>query len=234
MKGKVYLIPCPISDPGNFSIPSYVLPTLSRLKYYFVENERSARRYLKSMDPAIMIDQLELYLINENHPPDLIKLKEILLSGKDIGIISEAGCPGIADPGNLVVREAHRLGARVIPLVGPSSILLALISSGLNGQQFQFLGYLPVKPPERMQRLRELDIQVRKNNQTLIFMETPYRNGQLIRDILETCQEGTSLCIAASITGPQEFIRTLTIREWKMNIPVLGKVPAIFLLGQGI
>ncbi|MHB1922796.1 MAG: SAM-dependent methyltransferase [Chitinophagaceae bacterium] len=232
--GKIYLIPCPITQGGNFSIPAYVREVLNKLTCFFVENERSARRFLKSMDPSLDMDQMELFLMNENHPPDLKKLKDILIAGKDIGVISDAGCPAVADPGNLIVRQAHHLGARVIPMVGPSSILLALIASGLNGQQFQFVGYLPIPSGDRIRRLRELEIQARRNNQTQIFMETPYRNAQMIRDILEACQEGTSLCIAASITGEQEFIRTLPIGEWKKNIPSLGKVPAIYLLGLEI
>jgi 16S rRNA (cytidine1402-2'-O)-methyltransferase len=167
---------------------------------------------------------------SENHPPDTALAKKLLLEGNDIGIMSEAGCPAIADPGHLVVQVAHRINAAVIPLVGPNSILLALMASGMNGQHFQFSGYLPVKPPERIKALRELETLSEKKGQTQIFIEAPYRNNQLLKDILANCKDHTQLCIAADITGPEEYIRTRTIREWRTAVPELHKRPAIFLL----
>ncbi|HEU4552604.1 MAG TPA: SAM-dependent methyltransferase [Chitinophaga sp.] len=231
--GKVYLIPTVLSPEALHTIPPYVTAAVQPLRFFFVENERTARRFLKALDRNINIDALQLHLMHENHPPDTALAKKILLEGNDIGIMSEAGCPAIADPGHLVVQVAHQLNAAVIPLVGPNSILLALMASGMNGQHFQFTGYLPVKPPERIKAIRELETLSRNKHQTQIFIETPYRNNALLKDILANCKEQTQLCIAADITGPEEFIHTKTIREWKAALPELHKRPAIFLLMAG-
>jgi 16S rRNA (cytidine1402-2'-O)-methyltransferase len=228
--GKVYLIPTVLSPDALHTIPAYITATVQPLRIFFVENERTARRYLKALDRNINIDALQLHLMHENHPPDTALAKKLLLEGNDIGIMSEAGCPAIADPGHLVVQEAHHINAAVIPLVGPNSILLALMASGMNGQNFQFTGYLPVKPPERIKAIRELETLSQKKDQTQIFIETPYRNNPLLKDILANCNEHTLLCIAADLTGPDEYIHTKTIREWKAAIPELHKRPAIFLL----
>ncbi len=231
--GKLYLIPCPLSEAALHTIPVSTREIARQLKYFFVENERSARRYLKALDRSIVIDELHFHLMNEHHPPDITAAKTLLAAGENIGIISEAGCPAVADPGNVVVAAAQEAGARVIPLTGPNSILLALMASGMNGQNFQFTGYLPVKPPGRGEMIKELEAISRQRNQTQAFIETPYRNNQLLRDILAHCKDQTLLCIAADITGPAEFIRTRTIREWKKELPDLHKRPTIFLLGSG-
>jgi len=228
--GKVYLVPTVLSPEALHTIPAYVTAAVQPLRFFFVENERTARRFLKALDRNINIDALQLHLMHENHPPDTALAKKILLEGNDIGIMSEAGCPAIADPGHLVVQVAHRLNAAVIPLVGPNSILLALMASGMNGQNFQFTGYLPVKPPERIKAIRELETLSRNKHQAQIFIETPYRNNALLKDILANCKDQTRLCIAADITGPEEFIHTKTVREWKAALPELHKRPAIFLL----
>ncbi|GAA0534946.1 SAM-dependent methyltransferase [Chitinophaga japonensis] len=228
--GKVYLIPTVLSPDALHTIPAYITAVAQRLKVFFVENERTARRFLKALDRNINIDELQLHLMHAHHPPDTALAQRLLREGHDIGIMSEAGCPGIADPGHLVVQAAHRIDAAVIPLVGPNSILLALMASGMNGQNFQFTGYLPVKPPERTKAIRELETLSQKKDQTQIFIETPYRNNQLLKDILAHCREETRLCIAADITGADEYIHTKTIREWKAALPELHKKPAIFLL----
>lgn len=228
--GKVYLIPTVLSPDTLHTIPAYVTPVVQQISVFFVENERTARRYLKALDRSINIDALQLLLMHENHPPDTAVAKQLLLSGKDIGVISEAGCPAIADPGHLVVQVAHAINAQVIPMVGPNSMLLALMASGMNGQNFQFVGYLPVKSPERIKAIRDLETQSQKKQQTQLFIETPYRNNQLLKDILDTCRDTTQVCVAADITGPEEFIRTRTVKAWKQQLPELHKKPAIFLL----
>lgn len=231
-RGTVYLLPCPLHEGALFTIPSYTREAALRLEHFFVENERSARRYLKLLDPAIVIDRLHFYLVNENHAPDLAMAKKLMTDGKDIGIISEAGCPAIADPGSAVVALAHQTGSRVVPLTGPNSILLALMASGMNGQNYQFHGYLPVKPLERIRKIRELEGLALQKKQTQIFIEAPYRNNQLVSDIVAHCREQTLLCIAADLSAPTEFIATRPVREWKKNLPELHKRPAIFLLGS--
>lgn len=228
--GKVYLIPTVLSPDTLHTIPAYITPVVQQISVFFVENERTARRYLKALDRNINIDHLQLLLMHQHHPPDTALAKKLLLSGKDIGIMSEAGCPAIADPGHLIVRAAHTIDAPVIPMVGPNSMLLALMASGLNGQNFQFTGYLPVKPPERVKAIRELEMESQKKQQTQLFIETPYRNNHLLKDILANCKDTTLVCIAADITGPEEFIRTKPVKEWKLSIPELHKRPAIFLL----
>ncbi|CAL1520645.1 SAM-dependent methyltransferase [Chitinophaga sp. MM2321] len=228
--GKVYLIPTVLSADALYSIPAYVTPIVKQLRVFYVENERTARRYLKALDRSIVIDDLRLLLMHENHPPDLALAKKLLLEGTDIGVISEAGCPAIADPGHLIVQVAHSIDAPVIPMIGPNSILLALMASGMNGQNFQFVGYLPIKSPERGKMIRELEEISGKKNQTQLFIETPYRNNPMMRDILDNCKDDTQVCIAADITAPTEYIKTKTVKEWKTAIPEIHKKPAIFLL----
>lgn len=229
--GKVYLIPTVLSEGALQTIPAYITATVQRITVFFVENERTARRYLKALDRSINIDVLQLLPMNEHQLPDVALAKKLLQTGTDIGVMSEAGCPAIADPGHLVVQAAHSIHAAVVPMVGPNSMLLALMASGMNGQNFQFTGYLPVKPPERIKALKELELQSQKKQQTQLFIETPYRNNQLMKDILATCKDSTAVCVAADITGPDEFIRTKTVKEWKQGaLPELHKKPAIFLL----
>ncbi|MBC9910480.1 SAM-dependent methyltransferase [Chitinophaga varians] len=228
--GKVYLIPTVLSADALFSIPAYITAIAQQLRVFYVENERTARRYLKALDRNINIDELQLLPMHENQPPDTALARKLLLAGTDIGVLSEAGCPAIADPGHLVVQAAHSIDARVIPMVGPNSMLLALMASGMNGQNFQFTGYLPIKAPERGKALRQLEEESERKKQTQLFIETPYRNNQLLKDILDHCKDHTRLCIAADITGPEEYIKTKTVREWRKALPDLHKRPAIFLL----
>ncbi|GAA4304372.1 SAM-dependent methyltransferase [Compostibacter hankyongensis] len=228
---KVYLIPCVLSPHTLDVLPAYVAQTAAQLRHFFVENERSARRFLKELCPAIVIDELQLYPMNEHHPPDLSQLRRLLKEKTSLGVLSEAGYPCIADPGKEVVQTAHAAGAAVIPLSGPSSLLLALAASGMNGQNFQFTGYLPVKQEERISTLKALEKRARQLGQTQLFIETPYRNRALLEDILQHCQPATRLCIAADITGPEEFIRTRSVAEWRQHPPPdLHKRPAIFVM----
>ncbi|SEW15598.1 16S rRNA (cytidine1402-2'-O)-methyltransferase [Chitinophaga sp. YR573] len=232
--GKVYLIPTVLSPDTLHTIPPYVTAAVQRIKVFFVENERTARRYMKALDRTVNIDEMQLLLMDSHNPPDVALAKKTLLAGQDIGVISEAGCPAIADPGHLVVKAAHTIDAPVIPMVGPNSIILALMASGMNGQNFQFVGYLPVKPAERMKAIADLEVQANKKKQTQIFIETPYRNNYILKDILATCKDHTLLCVAADITGAEEYIHTRTIKAWKQTtLPELNKKPAIFLLYAG-
>ncbi|WP_143310797.1 SAM-dependent methyltransferase [Chitinophaga vietnamensis] len=228
--GKVYLVPTVLSADALFSIPAYITAVVQRLTVFYVENERTARRYLKALDRNINIDALQLLPMHENQPPDTALAKKLLLAGTDIGVLSEAGCPAIADPGHLIVQVAHSIDAAVVPMVGPNSMLLALMASGMNGQNFQFVGYLPVKPHERVKAIKDLELQSERKKQTQLFIETPYRNNQLLKDILDNCKDYTKICIAADITAPTEFIKTKTVKEWRKALPELHKRPAIFLL----
>jgi 16S rRNA (cytidine1402-2'-O)-methyltransferase len=236
MNNLVYLIPSFLSEDAVETIAPYVLNAVKECNVFFVENERTARRFLKKLSKDIVIDDYEWVLISkhENEEQPMIqafhsKLKE----GKTIGIISEAGCPGIADPGQVLVAAAHHHGARVKPLVGPSSILLALMASGLNGQQFQFVGYLPIDQVARIKSLKELEVDSKKRNCTQVFIETPYRNKQLLESIIKACSHSTLLCIAANLTAQNEMIATKTIGEWKKDLPDLNKQPVIFCLYAG-
>ena len=231
-KGTLYLIPSLLGEsPADAVFPPANREIISRVKYFVVEEIRTARRFLKKICPEIEIDSLTFTLYNEHSSSaDASSFLEPLLKGEDAGIISEAGTPCVADPGSLVVRLAHESGIRVVPLVGPSSILLALMASGFNGQQFVFHGYLPIDKPVRAKRLREIESDILKKGQTQVFIETPYRNLQLLQAITETCQESTLLCLATSLTTPDESIITLTVKEWKKKKPELNKKPTVFLL----
>lgn len=233
MKGTLYLVPNSLGNPDlALQIPPGITPILSSIRVFIVEDLRNARRYLKLHDRSIDIDSLHFHLLNEHtddkEVPGFLKALE---DGQDAALLSDAGVPGVADPGALVVRLAHEKGIRVIPLTGPSSILLSLMASGMNGQQFSFHGYLPVKGPERMRRIRELEQRALQEGSTQIFIEAPYRNDALLRDLVSTCKPGTRLCVAADISLESEYIRTFRIAEWKKQKPALHKRPAIFLLG---
>lgn len=228
----LYIIPSFLSPENAAVFSESFVNTVSSIQHFFVENERSARRFLKALDRLIVIDNIQFSLINNHEQPDLNVFKQWLNDGKDVGIISEAGYPCIADPGNILVKEAHHLGVKIIPMVGPNAMLMALAASGFNGQRFAFLGYLPVKMPERMKVLKDLEKKMQNTGETQIFMETPYRNNTLLKDIVEHCQPQTLLCIAADITASSEFIKTLPVKEWKKSIPDLNKRPAVFLLGK--
>jgi len=227
---KVYLIPSFIQEDAPQTLPAYIIDAVKECQSFFVENERSARRYLKTIWKEIVIDQYEWFSIHENEGKLKNEFIGQLKKGKIIGIISEAGCPGVADPGQILVAAAQESGFPVHPLVGPSSILLSLMASGMNGQQFQFVGYLPIDHTQRIKKIRELENESGKKKCTQIFIETPYRNNQLVDAIIETCKPETRLCIAVDITGKEENIRTKTITNWKKQIPDINKKPAIFLL----
>lgn len=226
----VYLIPSFLSDESIETIPPYVLAAVKDCQVIFAENERTARRFLKSICKEIVIDDFEWHTIHKVEKEQINTLRQRIKEGKNIAIISEAGCPGIADPGQILIHEAQKLNAIIKPFVGPSSILLALMASGLNGQQFCFSGYLPIDNMERNKRIKWLEEQSIQNKSTQIFIETPFRNNKLVEAILQNCKPSTQLCIAVDITSPHEIIKTKTIAEWKNEKPDLHKRPAIFLL----
>lgn len=231
MKGSLFLIPVPLGSSDFESvIPRSVIETTRKLRIFIVEELRSARRYLRLIDKEFPIDNCIFFILNEHTPAgEISDYLNPALRGSDIGLLSEAGLPCLADPGSGIVAIAHTLGIRVIPLPGPSSIILALISSGMNGQNFTFNGYLPAKPSERIAKIR--DIERRASEGTAqIFMETPYRNQKMLESLIEICRNDTRLCIATDITLPQESIRTMRISEWKKQIPVLKDKLAVFVL----
>lgn len=229
-KAKIYLIPTVLAEGALESIPAYVLEAVRDCQGFFVENEKTARRFLKSLWKEMVIDQYTWVRIPEKGEEAIPAFLQLLREGKNIGILSEAGCPGVADPGQVLVAAAQEAGFTVKPLTGPNSMLLALMASGMNGQRFQFHGYLPIDTIERKKKLKELESHSRVHNSTELFIETPYRNNAMLKDILQSCQPHTRLCIAVNITGTDEFIRTLTIRQWQQQIPDLHKKPAIFLV----
>lgn len=236
MNGTLYLIPCPISDE---TAPWDVLPAANRavmdsLDYFIVENTRTARRFLSKAGIARPIAELEFRELNEHTVagPDVEALVDPIAAGRSAGVISEAGVPGVADPGALVVEACHRRGIRVVPLVGPSSILLALMASGLNGQSFAFNGYLPVKPAERAQAIRRFERRVRSEGQSQLFIEAPYRNAKLLEQLLQVLAPDTRLTLAVDLTAPGGQVLTRTVAEWRRaSLPELNKRPAIFIIG---
>lgn len=229
---SLYLIPVTLGEsPLGRVLPEYNHGVVLKIKHFIVENIRTARRFLKSVDKNIDIDTLLFYELNQHTKKEEISAYlEPLAKGEDVGVISEAGCPAIADPGADVVAIAQKRGFRVVPLVGPSSLLLALMASGFNGQSFAFAGYLPIQPNERTKALKHLEQRAYSENQTQLFIETPYRNMKMLEEILKTCRPQTRLCIAADITLETEFIQTKTVAEWKKRLPDLNKRPCIFLL----
>lgn len=229
----IYLIPCTLAEDATETIPVYVLEAVKKCTVIFAENERTARRFLKTLDRNIVIDDYEWFAIHKAEEEQLTQFRQKIKENKNIAIISEAGCPGIADPGQALIAAAQQLHCVVKPLVGPSSILLALMASGMNGQQFEFTGYLPIDTMERNKRIKELEAASQKNNSTKIFIETPYRNNQLLEALVKNCNGSTRLCIGVNITAPNESIQTLFIAEWKNKKPELHKQPAIFLLYAG-
>lgn len=231
-KGTIYLIPTIIApDTHNTVLSPQVRETANSVKYFLVENVRTARRFLSALSVETPIDQLQFELLNKKtSSKELPALMRPALSGHDIGILSEAGCPGVADPGSLAVAYAHQHGLRVVPLVGPSSILLALMASGFNGQSFVFHGYLPIDKEKRAKTIKMLEKHSQQWRQTQIFMETPYRNNQLFDDVISHCQPKTLVCVAKDISGPDEYIKTQSARSWQNEKPELHKAPTIFLL----
>lgn len=229
----MYLIPCSLSEGITEVLPEYVKTQVKHLDFFIVENSRTARRFLRSIGYEKNFDDTVMIEMDKHSPENISEIfLTHLLSGKDTGLISEAGLPALADPGNIYVRTAHENNIQVKPLTGPSSVTLALIASGMNGQQFRFHGYIPVKREERIKKLQEMERAATKENETQLFIEAPYRNQSLLQDILSTCHYQTLLCIAADITAPSEFIKTKTIAEWKKNIPDINKKPVVFLICQ--
>jgi 16S rRNA (cytidine1402-2'-O)-methyltransferase len=226
----VYLIPSFLSENAVETIPRYVLDALKQCSVIFAENERTARRFLKAMDKEIVIDDFEWFAIHKAEEQQLNVFRAKIKEGKNIAVISEAGCPGVADPGQILINDAQKLNVEVKPLVGPNSILLALMASGLNGQHFTFNGYLPIDNGERIKKIKQLEEESHRKKSTQIFIETPYRNNKLLETILQHAQASTLLCIASEITSATEFIKTKTIAEWKKEKIDLHKKPVIFLM----
>lgn len=229
----LYLIPTTLGDtPWQDVMPQSNAQVITSLKYFIVEEIRTARRFLKKVDKSIDIDSLTFYTLNRHtKPEEIASFLAPMAKGESVGVISEAGCPAIADPGADVVAIAQQKGYDVMPLVGPSSILLSLMGSGFNGQSFAFLGYLSIDASDRAKQLKRMESRIYGEHQTQIFIETPYRNMKLVVDVLQHCQAHTKLCIACDLTLPTQYIKTLTVAEWKKRtLPLLEKRPTIFLL----
>ena len=228
----LYLIPNLLGEtPVEQVLPAYNHEIIMGIRHFIVEDVRTARRFLKQVDRSIDIDQLTFYTLNKHtNPEEVASMLRPLEEGSPMGVISEAGCPAVADPGADVVAIAQSKGLRVVPLVGPSSIILAVMGSGFNGQSFAFNGYLPIDPDERIKTLKKLEQRAYTENQTQLFIETPYRNAKMMADILKACRPQTHLCIAAGITTADEYIRTRTIKEWGGHLPNIDKIPCIFLI----
>jgi 16S rRNA (cytidine1402-2'-O)-methyltransferase len=230
MSATVYLIPTVLSEGVTECLPAYILDAVKKCSVFFVENERTARRYLKLLTKEIVIDDYEWFNMKEVTHEVASAFQQKLTEEKNIGIISEAGCPGVADPGQMLVHLAQEKGITVKPLVGPNSILLALMASGMNGQRFQFVGYLPIDIGERAKAIKNLESESRQKDCTQIFIETPYRNNQLLETLVKTCHPNTLICVAADLTGETEMVQTKTAQQWKSALPQLHKRPVIFLL----
>ena len=231
--GRLYLLPAWLSEdtPPEHVVPALVLERIRALDAFVVENARSARRFIASCGHPKPLRDIAMAELNEHTPAAAVPaLLEVALSGRDLGLLSEAGVPAVADPGALLVAAAHASGVKVVPMVGPSSLLLALMASGLEGQRFRFAGYLPADSAARRAALAELERQSARHKETQIFIETPYRNDAMLADILQTCRPATRLAIAADLTAPGEWIRSETIEAWHANTPAIGKRPAIFLI----
>lgn len=232
---SIYLIPTPLSDTAREGLLTpFSIEIIKSTHYYFVENLRTARRFVSSLKAGIVIDSLKLFELTKDTSEYDIKqmLKDIPTEVVQIGVMSEAGCPGIADPGAKLVAIAHTLGWKVIPIPGPSSLFLALMGSGFNGQQFTFHGYLPIKQDERVKMIKRLEEESLKKGHTHLFIETPYRNTHMMQDLLSTLQGETQLCIASNLSSEHEILSTKKAKEWKNNIPEINKIPTIFLIGS--
>jgi 16S rRNA (cytidine1402-2'-O)-methyltransferase len=230
MPATVYLIPTVLSEGRTDCLPAYLLEHIKACSVLFVENERTARRYLRSLSKELVIDDYEWHNMKEVNDEVSEAFRQKIIEGKSIGIISEAGCPGVADPGQQLVAIAQKMNIKVQPLVGPNSILLALMASGMNGQEFRFLGYLPIDAGEKMKAIKSLESESKQKNCTQIFIETPYRNNQMLETLVKTLHPQTRICVAVDLTGETETIRTQTVQQWKNSLPDLHKRPAIFLI----
>jgi len=231
-KGNIYLIPCTLGEtPPLEVLPLLVKKAIENIDHYIVEHEKSARRFIKSVASKKQQNSLHIEEINKfTKPQEIPQMLEPCFNGFDVGIISDAGCPGIADPGAAVVEQAHQKGIKVVPLVGPSSILLALMASGFNGQNFAFNGYLPIDKVERKIKIKQLEKKSIVENQSQLFIETPYRNNQMLESLVKTLQNTTDICVACDITLSTQYIRTAPVKQWKRIKVDLHKRPAIFII----
>jgi len=229
--GTLYLIPVPLAEEAaHKTYTPYLVDTINQIDTYIVENSKTARRFLKEAGLKTAQKDLIVHDYGKHNRTDLGQFFVELAAGKDVGLMSEAGCPGIADPGADIVAEAHKRGIKVVPLVGPSSILLALMASGFNGQSFAFLGYLPIDKEQRTKRIKDLDLSASRYKQTQIFIETPFRNNQLFEEVLKSCKPNTQICVASNLTGEDEYIKTQSVYNWRKEEIDLHKKPTIFLL----
>ena len=229
--GKVFLLPMLLHEEGFDSMPSDVLTWIQQCDAFFVENEKTARRYFKKLWKEMVIDDYTWHAIHKVENEQIHAFSQLLKQGKNIGILSEAGCAGIADPGQILVAAAQELGAIVKPYTGPSSLLLALMGSGMNGQNFHFHGYLPIDALDRKKKIQVLETEIKQTGVTQLFIETPYRNNQLFEAIIQNCHPNTKLCVAMELTGPNEWIKTQSVANWKNSKPELHKKLVVFLLG---
>jgi 16S rRNA (cytidine1402-2'-O)-methyltransferase len=230
MSAKVFLVPTFLHANALETIPPYVLDAIKACSIFFVEEERTARRFMKQLWKEMVIDDYQWVNMKEVTPEIANRFRNAIRSGATIGILSEAGCPGVADPGQKLVEIAQEMKAVIKPLVGPSSILLALMASGMNGQQFSFVGYLPVDSSERAKTIRAIENESRNKNSTQIFIETPYRNNQLMEALTKNLHPQTRICVAVDLTGETESVQTKKVQEWRSSMPELHKRPAIFLV----
>ncbi|KQN33993.1 SAM-dependent methyltransferase [Pedobacter sp. Leaf41] len=229
--GTLYLIPVPLAEEvSHKTFTPYLVDTINQIDTYIVENSKTARRFLKEAGLKTPQKDLIVHDYGKHNRTDLGQFFNELKGGKDVGLMSEAGCPGIADPGAEIVAEAHKLGIKVVPLVGPSSILLALMASGFNGQSFAFWGYLPIDKEQRTKRIKDLDLSASRYKQTQIFIETPFRNNQLFEEVLKSCKPNTQICVASNLTAEDEFIKTQSVYNWRKEEIDLHKKPTIFLM----
>jgi len=229
--GTLYLIPVPLAEEAaHKTYTPYLVDTINQVDTYIVENSKTARRFLKEAGLKTAQKDLIVHDYGKHNRTDLSQFFVELAAGKDVGLMSEAGCPGIADPGADIVAEAHKRGIKVVPLVGPSSILLALMASGFNGQSFAFWGYLPIDKEQRTKRIKDLDLSASRYKQTQIFIETPFRNNQLFEEVLKSCKPNTQICVASNLTGEDEYIKTQSVYNWRKEEIDLHKKPTIFLL----
>ncbi|GGE55250.1 16S rRNA (cytidine1402-2'-O)-methyltransferase [Pedobacter psychrotolerans] len=229
--GTLYLIPVPLAEEAaHKTFTPFLVDTINQIDTYIVENSKTARRFLKEAGLKTPQKDLIVHDYGKHNRTDLGQFFVELAAGKDVGLMSEAGCPGIADPGADIVAEAHKRGIKVVPLVGPSSILLALMASGFNGQSFAFWGYLPIDKEQRTKRIKDLDLSASRYKQTQIFIETPFRNNQLFEEVLKSCKPNTQICVASNLTAEDEFIKTQSVYNWRKEEIDLHKKPTIFLL----
>ncbi|NTE03598.1 SAM-dependent methyltransferase [Agrobacterium tumefaciens] len=229
--GTLYLIPVPLAEEAaHKTFTPFLVDTINQIDTYIVENSKTARRFLKEAGLKTPQKDLIVHDYGKHNRTDLGQFFVELAAGKDVGLMSEAGCPGIADPGADIVAEAHKRGIKVVPLVGPSSILLALMASGFNGQSFAFWGYLPIDKEQRTKRIKDLDLSASRYKQTQIFIETPFRNNQLFEEVLKSCKPNTQICVASNLTGEDEYIKTQSVYNWRKEEIDLHKKPTIFLL----